>query len=130
MDMLKRLNLIIVSVLSVAFVGSVTLAPVPAYAESAKDAVCSGLNANAGDTECKSDVSLSSIVSTLINIFSVIIGIVAVIMIIVAGFRYVTAGGDSGNITSAKNTLMYAIIGLVIAALSQAIVRFVLGNLK
>jgi hypothetical protein len=63
-----------------------------------------------------------------INIFSVIVGVVAVIMIIVGGFRYITSGGASEKVTGAKNTILYAIIGLIIVALAQIIVRFVLSN--
>jgi hypothetical protein len=61
--------------------------------------------------------------------FSLVVGVVAVIMIIIAGFKYITSGGDSGNVTSAKNTILYAIIGLVVVALSQFIVKFVLGRI-
>jgi hypothetical protein len=73
---------------------------------------------------------IQSIVEDVINIFSVIVGIVAVIMIIVGGFKYITSGGDSGNITSAKNTIVYAVIGLVIVALAQFFVQFVLEKVK
>jgi len=71
---------------------------------------------------------LNSLIAQVINIFSVIVGVVAVIMIIVGGFRYITSGGDSGNVTSAKNTILYAIVGLVIVALAQFIVKFVLSK--
>jgi uncharacterized membrane protein len=69
---------------------------------------------------------LNTLIKNIINIFSILVGIVAVIMIIVGGFRYITSGGDSGNVTTAKNTILYAIVGLVIVALAQFIVRFVL----
>lgn len=78
---------------------------------------------DAGGTE-----RIQGIVTTIVNIFSVIVGIVAVIMIIWGGFKYITSGGDSGNITSAKNTIIYAIIGLVIVALAQFLVQFVLDQ--
>lgn len=71
---------------------------------------------------------IQDIVTTIINILSVIVGIVAVIMIIWGGFKYITSGGDSGNITGAKNTIIYAILGLVIVALAQFIVQFVLDQ--
>lgn len=69
---------------------------------------------------------ISEIITTIINIFSIVVGVVAVIMIIVGGLKYITSGGDSGNITSAKNTILYAIVGLIVVALAQIIVRFVL----
>lgn len=71
----------------------------------------------------------NSIWSKIINAFIFVIGAVAVIMIIVGGFRYVLSGGDSGSVNSAKNTILYAVIGLVIAIMSYAIVNFVLASL-
>jgi len=93
----------------------------------------SGLDGNI-DGQCDPDTSaidgndgdLSSTFRFIINVFSIIVGVVAVIMIIWGGFKYITSGGDSGKVTSAKNTIIYAIIGLIIVALSQFIVQFVL----
>lgn len=74
--------------------------------------------------------SLQEIAQTVVNFLSVIVGVIAVIMIIVGGFRYITSGGDSGNVSGAKNTLIYAIVGLIIVALAQFIVNFVLTNVS
>ena len=78
----------------------------------------------AGFTQEESQVN--TLIATIINIFSVVVGIIAVIMIVYGGFRYITSGGDSGKVTSARNTILYAIIGLIIVALAQFIVKFVL----
>jgi hypothetical protein len=51
-------------------------------------------------------------------------------MIIVGGLKYILSAGDSGNVTSAKNTIVYAIVGLVIVALAQFVVRFVLTKVS
>jgi hypothetical protein len=99
-----------------------------AYAADPQSEVCKGIGAASGNNSCASNVSLTRIVRNIINIFSIIIGIAAVIMILFGGFKFITAAGDSGRITSAKHTIVYAIIGLVIAALSQAIVQFVLES--
>jgi cytochrome bd-type quinol oxidase subunit 2 len=83
------------------------------------------------DTNCDTadpDDTINNIITTVINIFSLIVGVVSVIMIIIGGLKYITSGGDSGNVTGAKNTILYAVIGLVIVALAQVIVRFVLGR--
>lgn len=69
---------------------------------------------------------INDTIKLVINLLSFIVGVVAVIMIIIAGLKYITSGGDSNNVASAKNTILYAIIGLVIVALAQVIVRFVL----
>ena len=63
------------------------------------------------------------------NTILYIVGIIAVIMLIIGGIRYVISGGDSKKVTDAKNTILYAIIGLVIAFLAFAIVNFVVSAL-
>lgn len=75
-------------------------------------------------------ISVTSIVKKVINILSWVVGVISVIMIIIAGFKYVTSGGAEANVKGAKNTILYAIIGLVIVALAQVIVRFVLSNVS
>lgn len=70
----------------------------------------------------KIEVVIGRIISTLLFI----LGIAAVIIIILAGFRFATANGDQGVIKSARNTIVYAAIGLVVAILAYAIVGFVL----
>ena len=63
------------------------------------------------------------------NTILYIVGIIAVIMLIWGGIRYVLSGGDSKKVTDAKNTVLYAIIGLVISFLAFAIVNFVINAL-
>ena len=67
------------------------------------------------------------IVTTVINTMLFIVGILSVIMIIYAGIRYTTAHGDKGQVESAKNTLMYSIVGLVVAIVADAVVNWVVG---
>lgn len=71
---------------------------------------------------------INNLIHEIINTLSVIVGVVAVIMIIVGGFRYITSGGSDTGVTGAKNTILYAIIGLIIVALAQVLVRFVLSK--
>ena len=68
-----------------------------------------------------------SIFTTVVNIMLFIIGAISVVMLIFGGIRYTTSGGNSNSVTAAKNTIMYAIIGLIIAFLAFAIVNWVLG---
>ncbi len=63
------------------------------------------------------------------NTILYIVGIIAVIMLIIGGIKYVISGGDSKKVTDAKNTVLYAIIGLVIAFLAYAIINFVVSAL-
>jgi hypothetical protein len=71
----------------------------------------------------------NSILKKVINILSVLVGAIAVIMIIIGGFRYVTSAGNDSGVQAAKKTIMYALIGLVVVALAQVIVHFVLNNI-
>jgi hypothetical protein len=66
----------------------------------------------------------------IVNILLFIIGAIAVIMLIIGGIRYVTSGGDQNHVTAAKNTILYAIIGIVVAVLAFAVVNFVLTGLN
>lgn len=99
--------------------------------------LCAGSNLQLEPTgnECQQSAnsanqSIDKFVHTVVNIFSAVVGIVAVIMIIAGGFRYVTSGGSDTSVTSAKNTILYAIIGLIIVALSQILVRFTLSKIN
>jgi len=62
---------------------------------------------------------------TIINWVLIVVGIICVIFIIVGGIRYATSGGDPEKVKSAKNTILYALIGLVIAILANVIVQIV-----
>ena len=72
--------------------------------------------------------NLQQLLTTIINYFSIFVGVIAVIMIIVGGLRYITSGGESGKVSGAKTTIMYALIGLVVVALAQLVVHFVLNQ--
>ena len=63
------------------------------------------------------------------NVVLYIVGVIAVIMLIIGGIKYVVSGGDAKKVTDAKNTVLYAIIGLIIAFLAFAIVNFVITSL-
>ncbi|MEO8105468.1 MAG: pilin [Candidatus Saccharibacteria bacterium] len=133
--MIKKLkSFILVGIASLAL-GVPMLVPALASA-GIKESLCQGSNQAAQGTtnsDCgtagqSGGNGLTSIAQNIVNIFSIVVGIVAVIMIIYGGFKYITSGGDSGNVSSAKNTLIYAIIGLIIVALAQIIVHFVINT--
>ena len=109
--------------------GVLLLAPVSVSAATPKDAVCEAVN-GPGQTCDKTTAGgdVSSLVKKIIQILSVVAGIIAVIMIIVAGMKYITSGGDPNKVTAAKKALIYALIGLVIVALAQFMVKYVLST--
>ncbi len=64
---------------------------------------------------------------TITNVLLFIIGAISVIMLVIGGIRYTTSAGDTNAVTGAKNTIMYAIIGIIVALLAFAVVNFVLN---
>ncbi len=100
----------------------------PVHAQvSVNDSVCEGLSAAGADCggSTPSGDEIKPAVQKIIDILSIVVGAVSVIMIIVGGFRYVISNGDSNGLTGAKNTILYAIVGLVVVIFAQVIVRFV-----
>ena len=112
-------------------VGSLAIA---ATASSNANAVCQGVSI-AGGADCSTQGTtaasngVNSVVSTIINIFSWVVGVTAVFMVIVGGLLYIISGGDPQKSAKARNTIIYALVGLIIVALAQVIVRFVLGQI-
>ena len=109
--------------------------PVPAAAligSNSQQQACQGINLDQGSNACTSNGTsgLNGLLATTINILSIIVGVAAVIMIIIGGFRYITSGGESSSTASAKNTIIYALIGLVIAVIAQLLVQFVLNKVS
>ena len=72
----------------------------------------------------------NGILTKVASILSIIVGVVCIIAIIVAGLRYILSGGDSQQAASAKNAILYAIVGLVVTIAARAILVFVLGRIK
>lgn len=70
----------------------------------------------------------SGVFKNITNVLLFLIGAISVIMLIVGGIRYTVSGGDSGAVTSAKNTILYALVGIVVALLAYALVNFVVGS--
>jgi hypothetical protein len=113
-------------------------AATPAETQTIQGNLCQGSNLNLAqnDTGCSdgsisgASTSATSFIAKVINILSVIIGAIAVVMIIIGGFRYVTSGGNAESTKSARQTIVYAIVGLIIVALAQIIVHFVLNSVS
>ncbi len=113
-------------VLGLSTVSAVSL-PASSVASLQGDA-CSGLTQVNSSQDCSTGGSgINKIIKAVVEILSIVVGVAAVIMIIVAGFKYITSSGDSNNISSAKTTLVYALVGIAIAVLAQFLVHFVLN---
>ncbi len=95
------------------------------FAESAAGRATTGMNSVNGGAEDQ----LFPAIQGILNAVFTIIGVVSVIMIILGGISYATSQGDPGKVKKGKDTILYGIIGLVVALLAFAIVNFVLGAL-
>ena len=87
-----------------------------------------GANSARGIDQATTLFGNTGIFTTVTNVMLFIVGAVSVIMIVIGGFRYVLSGGNSANVTSAKNTILYAIVGLVVAMLAYAMINFVITS--
>lgn len=130
-------SLLIVPVLALGVSFAVpALAPADAHAafneglsQGAKSAQGTDQSGNAGCLfGTASEGCSSSLFKTITNVLLFLIGAISVIMLIIGGVRYVVSGGDSSAVTGAKNTILYAIVGIVVAILAYAVVNFVIGS--
>ena len=99
----------------------------PVLAQIGQGGAQGGVNAARGDgVPTNLTNGEDSLVSKIINIMLYAIGVVSVVMLIIGGFRYVISGGQKESVTAAKNTILYAIIGLLVALFAYPIIKFVL----
>lgn len=86
-----------------------------------------GSNADAAVCKAQNEDNATSMITIVINILLFVIGIIAVIMIIVGGIRYTLSNGNASSTKEAKDTILYAVIGLIVAMMAYAIVNFVVA---
>jgi hypothetical protein len=132
---IKRIITNALLTLSLALAGGAA-ASLPAYAagdgaacpsnpNDAKTQVLHGLGQTGSNC---SDSQVNSTIQTVVTILSLVVGIASVIVILIAGFKYIVSTGDQNKVSGAKSTLLYALIGLAVAALTQLLIHFVLFN--
>lgn len=135
MSKIKSFILSFVVLMGLVFITSSNI-----YAADVFKEVCTnsnGVNVNSS-TVCKSknignDNPLfgpQGVLTSAIKLVSFIVGVVAVIMIIVGGFKLVTSGSNPQDVTKARETIIYALVGLIIAAMAQLIVQFFLKRIN
>lgn len=112
-----------------------TPAPTPA-ATPAPSSTCPSTSTSKGQvlqglgqtgSDC-SDTQVNETLKTVITILSIVVGVASVIVIILSGFKYIVSGGEQGKVANAKNSLLYALVGVAVAALAQLMIHFVLFN--
>jgi glucose uptake protein GlcU len=110
---------LVAGVVSTAFL-SVNVAAVEVFDEC-------GANADAAVCAATGD-DATDLIGTVIDTALFVLGMIAVLMIVIGGIRYTTSNGESSKIKEAKDTILYSVIGLIVAVLSYSIVNFVLGR--
>lgn len=121
---------VIAAVLMTVGLGGVAMIS-PAYAaDNIKDCVgkvdCDAIKGDSEGVFGKND--LMGTLTTIINVIVGMVGFVAVAMIVMGGISYATSQGDAAKTRKAMNTILYGVVGLVVALLAFAIVNFVLVN--
>lgn len=130
MKSLKALLIVPVLAFGASFVVPVFDAA-PALAQCTSDAsggIAGGAGCAQGEDQQSDLFGESGIFTTITNVLLFIIGAISVIMLIIGGIRYVVSGGDSSAVTNAKNTILYAVIGIIVAILAYAVVNFVITS--
>jgi hypothetical protein len=115
-------------------VAPLTMAAVGTTSGSSTGAINCGTTGDLTGTGCTSttgaDDKVNKTIKLAIELFQIIVGLISVFMLISAGLKYITGGGESSAVSGAKNMILYSIIGLVVVALAQVIVSFVLNRVN
>jgi hypothetical protein len=130
--MKKRFNNIFITLALLLVAAAPILLPGTSFACSSSAAAGSAASnvlngVGESGTDCNSS-GVTSLISTIVSILSLVAGVIAVIMIVVSALRFMTSGGDPQKVAGAKSALVYALIGIAIAALAQALVHFALDT--
>lgn len=87
------------------------------------------LDPTACDPGATAQSTIGRVMSIIVQTMVLVVGGISVIMIVVGGIRYVTSGGDPNGTKGAKDTIIYALVGLVVALVAQGLVTFVLSKI-
>ncbi|MBW3538577.1 hypothetical protein KY386_03760 [Candidatus Parcubacteria bacterium] len=112
---------------------TLALSPLPALAatpsELIKNKACQGSSNAIGCPGGTAIFGPSGVFDKGVGTFIFIIGAASVVMIVIGGFRYVVSGGDPAGTKGAKDTILYAVVGLIMAIFAYAAVQFILTNI-
>lgn len=127
---MKKLLLTLASLIAVLVPG---LLPATVYAAptAASQALCEGADDGSGTADCTGDTSgqtVSNIIKVAIRLFQGIVGILAVFYITMGGLGYITSSGDASKAKTARERIIYAMVGLIIVGIAEILVRFALNR--
>lgn len=126
---MKKLSTIIATLALLIGIAAPLAVATPALASN-ESALCEGSGGTWANGKCtsKDGRTVTGTLKQLTDVLIFLIGAIAVIMIIIGGLRYVTSAGDQSALTSAKNTILYSIVGLIVAFMAYAIVQFIFAT--
>ena len=124
---------VVVASMALVMTGLGTLSSLPAQAACDPKKGMEGAlqdDCSRGPGQAKELDGNQGVITTIINTMLFIVGLLAVIMIIYAGIRFVTAHGDEKQVESARQTIIYSVVGLIVAILAYALVNWVFSQFK
>lgn len=122
-------SIISIAIMTCAVFGASVLSAA-SLSGSASAQVSEGINtATTSEMKGKSIDGKDGLIKTVVNVLLWAVGILSVIMIIFSGFRYITSAGDASKTKSAQSTLIYSVVGLIVAIMAYAIVNMVINRL-
>jgi len=122
-------SIISIAIMTCAVFGTSVLSTA-SLSGSASAQVSEGINtATTSEMKGKSIDGKDGLIKTVVNVLLWAVGILSVIMIIFSGFRYITSAGDASKTKSAQSTLIYSVVGLIVAIMAYAIVNMVINRL-
>lgn len=131
---MRKLKLLFATISSAVVLSVPLLIVSPVHAalfDRSATQACQG--ASLSDQPCnqtKATSTINNVLTVALNMLSILVGVAAVIVMIISGLRLILSQGDSNTISSSRNAILYAIVGLVIVALAQIIVHFVLARVS
>lgn len=130
MKIVEKIKMAMMGLSAVVTLGAAAVVAPSVYADTSTNSAAGTYTDSQTTTKATGrNDDLMTVLTTIINVALGVIGFVAVVMIIMGGVQYTTSSGDAAKVTKAKNTILYGIVGLVVALLAFAIVNFVLGNI-
>lgn len=135
-NMFKKVmaGFVVVASMTLVMTGLGVVSSSPAYAANCdpKHGIPGALDKNCahGEGQAEDLDGNNGVITTIINTMLFIVGLLAVIMIIYAGIRFVTAHGDEKQVESARQTIIYSVVGLIVAILAYALVNWVFTQFK
>lgn len=109
-------------------VGMAALALSVSYSHSTFASAADTIGDGVDSTGQSDGVTLQQGIEIVTNILLFLIGVVAVVMIVIGGIRYTTSNGDASQTKAAKDTILYSVVGLVVAIMAYALVRWVVNT--